>query len=93
MRFRCINYDIPGELRVSPILFHRAQITINRTQCTGTPKITAAQIRLNSSSRRWQARQGKDKYVADAKVQELKSRAAFKLLEVSLSFLTVIKIY
>lgn len=36
----------------------------------------------SSSSKRWQARQGKDRYVTEAKVQNLKSRAAFKLLEV-----------
>ena len=38
----------------------------------------------SSSSKRWQNRQGKDKFVISAKVQGLKSRAAFKLLEVCL---------
>ena len=37
----------------------------------------------SSSSNRWQNRQAKDKFVKLAKVQGLKSRAAFKLLEVS----------
>jgi hypothetical protein len=36
----------------------------------------------SSSSNRWQSRQGKDRFTKDAKVQGLKSRAAFKLLEV-----------
>lgn len=38
----------------------------------------------SSSSKRWQNRQGKDKFAISAKVQGLKSRAAFKLLEVRL---------
>ncbi|MCJ1263231.1 2' O-ribose methyltransferase [Lobaria immixta] len=37
----------------------------------------------SSSSKRWQNRQGKDKFVISAKVQGLKSRAAFKLLEIN----------
>lgn len=39
------------------------------------------QIRLSSSSR-WQARQLKDQFTREATVQGLKSRAAFKLLQV-----------
>ncbi|MCJ1325017.1 2' O-ribose methyltransferase [Thelotrema lepadinum] len=35
------------------------------------------------SSRQWQTRQGKDKFSRDAKVLGLKSRAAFKLLEMN----------
>ena len=37
----------------------------------------------SGSSKRWLARQGRDRYVANAKVQDLKSRAAFKLLEIN----------
>ncbi|KAL9128466.1 MAG: hypothetical protein Q9217_002870 [Psora testacea] len=37
----------------------------------------------SSSSKRWQTRQNKDRFALDAKVRGLKSRAAFKLLEVS----------
>lgn len=37
----------------------------------------------SASSKRWQARQGRDRFVANAKVQDLKSRAAFKLLEIN----------
>ena len=39
----------------------------------------------SSSSRRWQARHGRDKFAREARVQGLKSRAAFKLLEVGLT--------
>ncbi|KAJ5894431.1 hypothetical protein N7495_006122 [Penicillium taxi] len=39
------------------------------------------QIRL-SSSKRWQARQQKDQFTREATVQGLKSRAAFKLLQI-----------
>lgn len=35
-----------------------------------------------ASSKRWQARQSKDKFTKEAAVQGLKSRAAFKLLQV-----------
>jgi 21S rRNA (uridine2791-2'-O)-methyltransferase len=38
--------------------------------------------RLSSSSTRWKTRQGRDSFARQAKVQGLKSRAAFKLLEV-----------
>ena len=38
--------------------------------------------RNSSSSTRWKSRQGKDSFAREAKVQGLKSRAAFKLLEV-----------
>lgn len=36
----------------------------------------------SASSKRWQARQSSDKYAKEAVIQGLKSRAAFKLLEV-----------
>jgi hypothetical protein len=39
----------------------------------------------HASSSRWQARQSRDKFARDAKVQGLKSRAAFKLLQVRFS--------
>lgn len=38
--------------------------------------------RCNSSSNRWKNRQGKDVFAREARIQGLKSRAAFKLLEV-----------
>jgi 21S rRNA (uridine2791-2'-O)-methyltransferase len=38
-------------------------------------------VRWASSNARWKQRQSRDAYARDAKVQGLKSRAAFKLLE------------
>jgi hypothetical protein len=38
----------------------------------------------SSSSTRWKSRQGKDYFAREARVQGLKSRAAFKLLEVGM---------
>ncbi|EKD13769.1 FtsJ-like methyltransferase [Drepanopeziza brunnea f. sp. 'multigermtubi' MB_m1] len=40
--------------------------------------------RPSSSSTRWKSRQGRDSFAREAKVQGLKSRAAFKLLEVAM---------
>ncbi|EFY93014.1 cell division protein ftsj, putative [Metarhizium acridum CQMa 102] len=45
---------------------------------TFTPK---ADVRWSSSNSRWKQRQGRDVFSREAKVQGLKSRAAFKLLE------------
>lgn len=42
--------------------------------------------RASSSSTRWKSRQGRDSFAREAKVQGLKSRAAFKLLEVGSGF-------
>ncbi|KAJ5524874.1 hypothetical protein N7494_011524 [Penicillium frequentans] len=50
--------------------------------CQGTLNIgVLGQIR-QSSSKRWQARQHKDQFTREAAVQGLKSRAAFKLLQI-----------
>ncbi|KAI5462741.1 FtsJ-like methyltransferase-domain-containing protein [Mariannaea sp. PMI_226] len=42
--------------------------------------------RCASSTSRWKQRQGKDAFARDAKVQGLKSRAAFKLLEIDAKY-------
>jgi len=41
---------------------------------------------LSSSSTRWKNRQGRDSYAREARVQGLKSRAAFKLLEIDAKY-------
>jgi hypothetical protein len=48
--------------------------------CPAQPKPTL--VRHSSSSTRWKSRQGSDHFAKEARVQGLKSRAAFKLLEV-----------
>lgn len=45
--------------------------------------LSIQQYSSSVSSKRWQTRQVKDRFAINAKVQGLKSRAAFKLLEVS----------
>lgn len=44
--------------------------------------VSLSWARSSSSNSRWKQRQGRDAYARDARVQGLKSRAAFKLLEV-----------
>ncbi|KAG7043832.1 ribosomal RNA large subunit methyltransferase j [Colletotrichum scovillei] len=44
------------------------------------------QMRASSSNSRWKMRQGKDFFAREAKVQGLKSRAAFKLLEMDAKY-------
>ncbi|EXU98603.1 23S rRNA methylase domain protein [Metarhizium robertsii] len=57
-------------------------------QCTSSRRLAAAtstlkaDLRWSSSSSRWKQRQVRDAFSRGAKVQGLKSRAAFKLLEV-----------
>ncbi|KAI0506299.1 23S ribosomal RNA methyltransferase [Xylaria bambusicola] len=45
------------------------------------PPVSCSSVRWSSSNSRWKQRQGKDFFAREAKVQGLKSRAAFKLLE------------
>lgn len=53
------------------------------TSCPPCRRSAAAQARHASSSTRWKTRQGNDFFAREARVQGLKSRAAFKLLEVA----------
>ncbi|KAL8349876.1 hypothetical protein RB598_005298 [Gaeumannomyces tritici] len=52
------------------------------TTCGGGPRTRQGQARPSSSSFRWKARQESDQYAREAKVKDLKSRAAFKLLQI-----------
>lgn len=56
-------------------------------RCTSCPSRNKANApvarRASSSSTRWKTRQGNDFFAREARVQGLKSRAAFKLLEVA----------
>lgn len=57
--------------------------------CSSVPCIPRLKLQRNardasgSSSKRWQTRQEGDKFAKEAKLKGLKSRAAFKLLEVA----------
>jgi hypothetical protein len=50
--------------------------------CGNAPPVPVRARRASSSSTRWKNRQGNDFFAREARVQGLKSRAAFKLLEV-----------
>lgn len=50
-----------------------------------TPRILIS-LRFSSSNSRWKQRQGNDAYAREAKVQGLKSRAAFKLMEIDAKY-------
>ncbi|KAI0554413.1 23S ribosomal RNA methyltransferase [Xylaria curta] len=65
-------FQIPFTRRAA-ILDHHASVVCN---CT----------RWSSSKSRWKQRQGKDFFAREAKVQGLKSRAAFKLLEMDAKY-------
>ncbi|GME40994.1 21S rRNA (uridine-2-o)-methyltransferase mrm2 [Neofusicoccum parvum] len=51
--------------------------------CPSAPTSSHPRPRHASSSTRWKNRQGRDRYAKEAKVRGLKSRAAFKLLEMN----------
>ncbi|KAH6985614.1 FtsJ-like methyltransferase-domain-containing protein [Ilyonectria sp. MPI-CAGE-AT-0026] len=54
---------------------------------TYSPELLAAwHARSAASTSRWKQRQGRDSFARDAKVQGLKSRAAFKLLEMDAKY-------
>ena len=78
--------------------FRRAPVLANRHSAGPLPPLSSlsqrkhtlnfeaetrpAHVRYSSSNSRWKQRQGSDVFAREAKVQGLKSRAAFKLLEV-----------
>lgn len=56
-------------------------VPVLRAFCNSTCRTFT--VKRHSSSKRWQARQQNDRYTREATVQGLKSRAAFKLLQVT----------
>ncbi|PMD25221.1 23S ribosomal RNA methyltransferase [Hyaloscypha hepaticicola] len=60
----------------------------NRVVCQTANQFQAQRPnpRSSSSSTRWKSRQGRDSFAREAKVQGLKSRAAFKLLEIDAKY-------
>src|SRR5579862_4092846 len=59
-------------------------VCTNRIRLPSAFTSTQPGTRFGSSSGRWQTRQSRDRFTKEAKVQGLKSRAAFKLLEVEI---------
>ncbi|GIZ48933.1 hypothetical protein CKM354_001197600 [Cercospora kikuchii] len=55
----------------------------NNAEQQGQTQLGHARLASSSSSTRWKSRQGRDAYAREAKVAGLKSRAAFKLLEIN----------
>jgi hypothetical protein len=64
-------------------LAHATNFYLSKVPCRlHWSRVEPAWARFSSSTSRWKQRQGRDAYARDARVQGLKSRAAFKLLEV-----------
>lgn len=57
-------------------------LAVRCASCSPCRRPNAPYVRHSSSSTRWKTRQGNDFFAREARVQGLKSRAAFKLLEV-----------
>lgn len=66
--------------RSTPAVLFAAKNSLCHSE--GAVKVFVNQRASSSSSTRWKSRQGKDHFAREARVQGLKSRAAFKLLEV-----------
>lgn len=69
-----------GRLSISPLATHTPHPTP-----PSTPTPTHARL-ASSASSRWKLRQGADPFARSARVQGLKSRAAFKLLELDAKY-------
>ena len=69
-----------------PLLSHPPTFsyTVPRDGVYVRKSVLSARHVSSASSTRWKARQSRDRFAKDAKLKGLKSRAAFKLLEVRL---------
>jgi 21S rRNA (uridine2791-2'-O)-methyltransferase len=81
--FRQLTDSILFDTKSVPKCFctsHRPSAT--RSASHHNPHHAIARYASTSSSTRWKSRQNRDRFAREAKVQGLKSRAAFKLLEI-----------
>jgi hypothetical protein len=90
--FRTLRgFPLSSTHRLVPSIRHPSRAFLSytsrslRTSCYDRTKLVSDSQRYvsSASSTQWKARQFKDQYARDAKVQGLKSRAAFKLLEMN----------
>ncbi|KAK0644406.1 FtsJ-like methyltransferase-domain-containing protein [Cercophora newfieldiana] len=79
---RSLSSSRPALTRIStcsPLPLSRTHLPLGSSL---SPSHTHISSRPSSSNSRWKSRQGSDVFAREAKVQGLKSRAAFKLLEI-----------
>lgn len=82
-----VSRKIIGLLKCNPVLSFEGQCWQQATTVSGL-RVTAHYDHYrasssSSSSARWKARQAQDRFVKEAAVKALKSRAAFKLLQIN----------
>jgi hypothetical protein len=83
---RAFGRNICSRSRLNqPCVFHRLGTWGDSISLRTSRIFQVSNQRSSSSSARWKNRQGRDLFAREAKVQGLKSRAAFKLLEVWIS--------
>ncbi|KAL7815471.1 FtsJ-like methyltransferase domain-containing protein [Trichoderma aethiopicum] len=80
MSFRYPNFPRTALARTIPLIRHSWALSLRATPLGNALGLTTT--RFASSGNQWKQRQGHDAYVRYAKVQNLKSRAAFKLVEI-----------
>ncbi|KAM7199402.1 ribosomal RNA large subunit methyltransferase [Naviculisporaceae sp. PSN 640] len=72
--------------RPSPLFATSSPTAKSRSLITPIPTTSPKRLASSSSKSRWKQRQGSDHFAREAKVQGLKSRAAFKLLEMDTKY-------
>ena len=78
--FRQLTNAIVIQKRIAPLC--ASSVVTHKAKSARRPLYQFLQFYPSSSSTRWRARQTRDRFAKEAKVQGLKSRAAFKLLEI-----------
>src|SRR5579871_5002581 len=79
--FRPLSNAVILQKPIAP-LCTSSVVNTRDAKSTRIPPYQFFQLYPSSSSTRWRARQSRDRFAKEAKVQGLKSRAAFKLLEI-----------